>query len=144
MNISHNLNNVERFRMSLYPYPLMLPAIGLGENTIVRMVKLPAHRAGLPGKEQLIYIAPLDPAYKAGLAGAPPVNSVNVIVTEESTVRLLLIGNQMDEGGKIFLSPLGLFYRYPLNRYQVFPRFDEVEIVHKLFQGNLVELHLHR
>ena len=36
-------------------------------------VKLPAHRAGLPGKELFFYIVPLDPAYKAGLAGALPV-----------------------------------------------------------------------
>jgi len=37
-------------------------------------VKLPAHRAGLPGKVFLLYIVPLDPAHKAGLAGHVPVN----------------------------------------------------------------------
>jgi hypothetical protein len=36
-------------------------------------VKLPAHRAGLPGKETFIYIVPLDPVYKTGLAGHAPV-----------------------------------------------------------------------
>jgi hypothetical protein len=38
------------------------------------MVKLPAHRAGLPGNESSFFIAPLDPAYKAGFAGHLPVN----------------------------------------------------------------------
>jgi hypothetical protein len=37
-------------------------------------VKLPAHKAGLPGREIFILIVPLDPAYKAGLAGHLPVN----------------------------------------------------------------------
>jgi hypothetical protein len=37
-------------------------------------VKLPAHRAGLPGNEISFLIVPLDPAYKAGLAGHLPVN----------------------------------------------------------------------
>jgi hypothetical protein len=37
-------------------------------------VKLPAHSAGLPGKVISFYIVPLDPAYKAGLAGHVPVN----------------------------------------------------------------------
>jgi hypothetical protein len=36
-------------------------------------VKLPAHRAGLPAKVISFYIVPLDPAYKAGLAGHVPV-----------------------------------------------------------------------
>jgi hypothetical protein len=44
-------------------------------------VKLPAHRAGLPGhasgeqnvsKGSLLHIVPLDPAYKARLAGHVP------------------------------------------------------------------------
>ncbi len=35
-------------------------------------MKLPAHRAGLPGKVILFHIVPLDPAYKAGLAGHVP------------------------------------------------------------------------
>ena len=38
------------------------------------MWKLPAHRAELPGKVISFYIVPLDPAYKAGLAGHGPVN----------------------------------------------------------------------
>jgi len=37
------------------------------------IVKLPAHRAGASRKGNLIYIVPLDPAYKAGLAGYLPV-----------------------------------------------------------------------
>ncbi len=45
-------------------------------------MKLPAHRAGLPGhasgeqnvsKGNFVHIVPLDPAYKAGLAGHVPV-----------------------------------------------------------------------
>jgi hypothetical protein len=36
-------------------------------------VKLPAHRAGLPGNEISFLIVPLDPAYKVGLAGHLPV-----------------------------------------------------------------------
>jgi len=36
-------------------------------------VKLPAHRAALPGNEIFFLIVPLDPAYKAGLAGRLPV-----------------------------------------------------------------------
>ena len=38
-------------------------------------MKFPAHRAGLPGKEISFLIVPLDPAYKAGLAGHLPVTS---------------------------------------------------------------------
>jgi len=46
-----------------------------------KYVKLPAHRAGLPGHEVAskmraneisFFIVPLDPAYKAGLAGHLP------------------------------------------------------------------------
>ena len=37
-------------------------------------MKLPAHRAGLPENEILFFIVPLDPAYKAGLAGHLPVS----------------------------------------------------------------------
>jgi hypothetical protein len=46
-------------------------------------VKLPTHRAGLPGhavasrmraNEISFFIVPLNPAYKAGLAGHLPVN----------------------------------------------------------------------
>jgi hypothetical protein len=49
-------------------------------------VKLPAHRAGLPGhasgeqnvsKGSFVYIVPLHPAYKAGLAGHVPVKIQN-------------------------------------------------------------------
>jgi len=36
-------------------------------------VNLPAHRVGLPGNEISFFIVPLDPAYKAGLAGHLPV-----------------------------------------------------------------------
>ena len=48
-------------------------------------MKLPAHRAGLPGhavanrmraKEFSFLIVPLDPAYKAGLAGHLPVKNL--------------------------------------------------------------------
>jgi hypothetical protein len=50
-----------------------------------RRVKLPAHRAGLPGhasgeqyvsKGSFAHIVPLDPAYKAGLAGHFPVKDI--------------------------------------------------------------------
>jgi hypothetical protein len=37
------------------------------------ILKLHAHRAGLPGKVMSFYIVPLAPAYKAGLAGHVPV-----------------------------------------------------------------------
>ena len=40
-------------------------------------MKLPAHRAGLPGNEISFFIVALDPAYKAGIAGHLPVNPVN-------------------------------------------------------------------
>jgi hypothetical protein len=40
-------------------------------------VKLPAHRAGLPGEEVSFILCPLTPAYKAGLAGRVPVNLFN-------------------------------------------------------------------
>jgi len=43
-----------------------------------RHVKLPAHRAGLPGKELFNYIVPRDSACKAGLAGVLPVTPVAV------------------------------------------------------------------
>jgi RNA recognition motif-containing protein len=40
-------------------------------------LKLPAHRAGLPGKVISFFcIVPLDPAYKAGLAGHVPVKAL--------------------------------------------------------------------
>jgi hypothetical protein len=44
------------------------------ESDRISFVKLPAHRAGLPGNEISFLIVPLDPAYKAGLAGHLPVN----------------------------------------------------------------------
>jgi hypothetical protein len=37
-------------------------------------VKLPAYRAGLHGNEISFFIVPLDPTYKAGLAGHLPAN----------------------------------------------------------------------
>jgi len=49
-------------------------------------VKLPAHRAGLPGhavasrmraNEISFFIVPLDPGYKAGLLGHSPVNGIS-------------------------------------------------------------------
>ena len=39
-------------------------------------MKLLAQRAGLPGKEIFIYIVPLDPVYKTGLAGHVPVTEI--------------------------------------------------------------------
>jgi len=36
-------------------------------------VKFPAHRTGLPGNEISFLFVPLDPVYKAGLAGHLPV-----------------------------------------------------------------------
>jgi hypothetical protein len=39
----------------------------------ISYLKLPAHRPELPGKVISFYIVPLDPAYKAGLAGHVPV-----------------------------------------------------------------------
>ena len=36
-------------------------------------VKLPGHRPELPGKVISFHIVPLDPAYRAGLAGHVPV-----------------------------------------------------------------------
>jgi hypothetical protein len=41
-------------------------------NAIVN-VKIPAHRAGLPGNEISFLTVSLDPAYKVGLAGHLPV-----------------------------------------------------------------------
>jgi len=40
----------------------------------LRIVKLPTHRAGLPGRVISFYIVPLNPIYKAGLAEHVPVN----------------------------------------------------------------------
>jgi hypothetical protein len=40
---------------------------------VLNIVKLPGHRPGLPGNVISFYIVPLDPAYKAGLAGHTPV-----------------------------------------------------------------------
>ena len=42
--------------------------------TKVVKVKLPGHRPGLPGNVISFCTVPLDPAYKAGLAGHVPVN----------------------------------------------------------------------
>ena len=38
-------------------------------------MKLPARTAGLPGNVLSFYIVPLDPAYKAGVAGHFPVRN---------------------------------------------------------------------
>jgi len=46
---------------------------------LLNKMKLPAHWAGLPGKVILFYIVPLDPAYKAGLAGHVPVTPNRII-----------------------------------------------------------------
>jgi hypothetical protein len=65
---------------------VVISAKGNGPFHVSRMmvsykVKIPAHRAGLPGhavasrmraKEISLSIVPLDPAYKAGLAGHLP------------------------------------------------------------------------
>jgi hypothetical protein len=40
-------------------------------------LKLPAHRARLPGNVMSFHIVPLDPAYKAGFAGHAPVKMKN-------------------------------------------------------------------
>jgi hypothetical protein len=42
------------------------------------IVKLPGHRPGLLGKVISFHFVPLDPAYKAGVAGHIPVNRVSV------------------------------------------------------------------
>jgi len=57
---------------------------------IERSVKLPAHRAGLPGKVIFFHIVPLEPAYKAGLAGHVPV-MLNLVqhLTKSSTCKTL-------------------------------------------------------
>jgi hypothetical protein len=39
---------------------------------MIRNVKLSGHRPGLPGRVVSFHIVPLDPAYKAGLAGHVP------------------------------------------------------------------------
>ena len=43
---------------------------------ITQNVKLPAHRAGLPGKVLSLHIVPLYPAYKAGLVEHLPANGL--------------------------------------------------------------------
>jgi hypothetical protein len=57
------------------PFPPMDPkrVIGVIEKRRINGVKLPAHRAGLPGYEISFFIVPLDPTHKAGLAGHLPV-----------------------------------------------------------------------
>jgi hypothetical protein len=45
----------------------------LNHNMKIAKVKLPAHRAWLPRNEISFFIVPLDPTYKAGLAGHLPV-----------------------------------------------------------------------
>ena len=44
-----------------------------GMDVVASKVKLPAHRAGLPGKEEFcFFVCPLSPPTKAGLAGCAP------------------------------------------------------------------------
>lgn len=43
------------------------------------IVKLPAHRAGLPGNVISLYIVPLDPAHSAGLTGHVPAHEFHII-----------------------------------------------------------------
>ena len=50
-------------------------------ETFARHWKLPAHGAGLPGKVISFYIVPLDPAYKAGLAGHVPAKNYFAFTT---------------------------------------------------------------
>jgi hypothetical protein len=42
-------------------------------------MKLPAHRAGLPGKVISFCIVPLDPAHSAGIAGHVPANTSKLL-----------------------------------------------------------------
>ena len=42
-------------------------------------VNLPGHRPGLPGKVISFHIVPLNPAYKAGLAGHVPVKELHFL-----------------------------------------------------------------
>ena len=51
--------------------------------TKIEGLKLPAHRAGLPGKVISFYIVSLNSAYTAGLAGHIPVN-VFVLIPKTS------------------------------------------------------------
>lgn len=52
-------------------------------------VKLTVHRAGLPGKKLCNYIVPLDPAGKAGLAGALPVKGTNPSTGQREAFRII-------------------------------------------------------
>jgi hypothetical protein len=61
-------------------------------------VKLPAHRAGLPGKVISFYIVSLDPAYKAGLAGHVPVN-----------IPLAKSKGKVRNGSAFFVAPQNIF-----------------------------------
>ena len=53
-------------------------------------MKLPAHRAGLPGNEISFLIVPLDPAYKAGLAGHLPATYQTQWVLQTSCAEISL------------------------------------------------------
>ena len=60
-------------------YSINTREVGIQNNSLAadchnhgRYVKLPADRAGLPGKEIFIYIVPLDPAYKTEVRGHVP------------------------------------------------------------------------
>jgi len=49
-------------------------SIHLGYHEGIQMSEAPRPQGGASRKGNLIYIVPLDPAYKAGLAGHLPVN----------------------------------------------------------------------
>jgi len=78
---AHSLKNIlDEYGKAIYEkaviyqmfHAMALFAVGLLQH----LVKLPGNRPGLPGKETLFHIVPLDPAYKAGLAGHVPAKSV--------------------------------------------------------------------
>jgi hypothetical protein len=60
-------------------------------------VKLHAHRAGLPGNEISFFIVPLDPAYKAGLAGHLPVGMSMDKEKASGPVSALIRGESLDQ-----------------------------------------------
>jgi len=50
-------------------------------ETFARQWKLAAHGAALPGKVISPYVVPLDPAYKAGVAGHVPAKNYFAFTT---------------------------------------------------------------
>ena len=60
----------------------------LNAVTKIGQLKLPAHKAALPGKVISFYIVPLHPAYKAGLAGHVPANAF-VLIRKRSAALLV-------------------------------------------------------